>query len=197
MGERVQIGVEVDAEVWQRYREWVDSKHGKTRGVLGDEVENALRQQIGEEITPGIGRLEKRLARIENEIGAAATDGGAATDDDAAYTHAPSRLNIDEKPPANAATEKKVAYLAECILDQEVPETRSLTSIPRKSLTGVVKDEYGFRSDTAKRYVEQLVEHFDLREHPDNDMILVSQAKYDNLIEQRREQLRADAEEEQ
>ena len=140
MSDRVQIGVEVDREVWERYREWVNDKHGKTRGVLGDEVENALRKQIGEEITPGVARIESRLARIENEIGAAAADGGVDTVQSEEHTHAPSRLDTSEKPPANAATEKKVAYLAECVRNSEVPKGGELKMVPRDNLVSVVKD---------------------------------------------------------
>jgi hypothetical protein len=184
MSDRVQIGVEVDREVWERYREWVDSKHGKTRGVLGDEVENALRKQIGEEITPGVARIESRLARIESEIGATAADGSGATVESDEHTHAPSRLDTDKKPAANAATEKKVAYLAECVRNSEVPNGSELAMVPRDTLVSVVKDEYGFRSDTAKRYVESLIDHFDLKDHPHNDKILVSEDRHTEILRQ-------------
>lgn len=194
MSDRVQIGVEVDAEVWQRYREWVENKHGKTRGVLGDEVENALRQQIGEEITPGIARLEKRLARIETEVGATAADGGADTFEEGEHTHAPSRLDTTDKPPANSATEKKVAYLAECVLDEEVPHERELDMVPEEVLVETVKDEYGFRSDTAKRYVGELIDYFELVDHPCNDALLVSQSRHTQIIEEQREQAAQEAE---
>jgi hypothetical protein len=41
----------------------------------------------------------------------------------------------------------------------------------------VIKDEYGFRRDTATQYVSDLRDHFDLVAHPNNDVILVTRDK--------------------
>jgi len=65
--------------------------------------------------------------------------------------------------------------------------------VPRARIIEVVKDEYGFRSDTAQRYVDQLVEYFDLFEHPQNASVLVSKKKREELIEAEREQRAAEA----
>lgn len=178
---RVQIGVEVDAEVWQRFRQDVQDRHGKVRGVLGDEVETALRERLGEEMMPEIKQLRDQLSRIERSVGAAATDGGTDTSGGSSYTHAPSRLDVTEKPPAPAATEKKVAYLAQEINDDH---GGGFDEVHRSVLRDAVNDEYGFRRDTAKRYVERLIDHFDLYDHPMVDGLLVTQQRYQELYEE-------------
>lgn len=197
MSDRSKVGVRVDSALWERFRENVKERKGQTRGVLGDELENAIREYLRDDSTPTEKRMEKRLARIEKAVGAATPDGGTETLPEPSHTHAPSRISaaVEEKPSANAATEKKVAYLAECVLDAEVPNSRELVTVPREKLIDVVKDEYGFRSDTAKRYVERLVEYFDLREHPRADGILVSPDRYAELTEELREQERENASE--
>ena len=192
MSDRKKVGVRVDGSLWERFRQDVENRKGQTRGVLGDELENAIREYLHDESTPTERRIEKRIERIERAVGAAPTDGGLDTLDEPRHTHTPSRLQVDSKPSANAATEKKVAYLAECVLDKEVPNTREMTMVPRARIIEVVKDEYGFRSDTAQRYVDQLVEYFDLFEHPQNDSVLVSKEKRDELIEAEREQRAAE-----
>lgn len=190
MSERVQIGPAVNAKLWKRLREDVKARKGTVRGNLGTELDNAIRQYLRDGPTPAERKMLDRLERIEANLGTLPADGGADTSHPEPHTHAPT-----EKPAANAATEKKVAYLAECVLDREVPNTREITSIPRSVLVETVKDEYGFRSDTARRYVEELIDHFDLRDHPQADGVLVTAEREAELIEQQSEQAKADAEE--
>jgi hypothetical protein len=195
MSDRTQIGPTVDSHLWERFREDVRARHGQVRGVLGDELENAIREYLQDGPSPSEQEIIDRLARIERTVGTAGTDGGADTSNAGGHTHAPSRLDSPDKPAANAATDKKVAYLAECVLDEVVPSSRALEQVPRDTLVDVVKAEYGFRSDTARRYVDRLVEWFDLREHPSADGILVTEAQHADIIDREREQARDDADE--
>jgi len=194
MSDRTQIGPAVDADLWRRFREDVKARKGQVRGVLGDELETAIRQYLRDEPSPTEQRIDARLARLEDAIGVTSADGGTDTRDAAGHTHAPSRIDDarEEKPGANAATEKKVVYLAERVLEQEVPQSREIQQVARDRLREVVKDEYGFRRDTAKRYVAELVDHFDLHEHPYADGILVSESEYQEIVEQRREDIEAE-----
>jgi len=199
MSDRVQIGPNVDRDLWEQFRKDVQERKGQVRGVLGDELENALRQYLSEnnELTSDerYQRIEAKLGRIENHVGVATSDGGAALQTDETHTHAPSRVEAatESKPPANSATEKKVAYLAESLIDQEVPNTREIKSIPEAAIIDLVKDEYGFRPDTAKRYVDEVAEQLSLRDHPVADGILVSEDKREQLIAEQREQARDEA----
>lgn len=192
MPNRVQVGPKVDEELWERLREDVRERKGAVRGNLGDAIDNAIREYLRDEERPVDHRIEKRIARIEEAVGAAPTDGGTHTLPEREHTHTRTQTPT-EKPTSNTATEKKVAWLAKCVRDQHGEE---FLEIPRADLVEIVKDEYGFRSDTAKRYVGQLVDHFELVDHPQNDTILVTEDRREELIEQRRERLREDAEEE-
>jgi len=68
------------------------------------------------------------------------------------------------------------------LIQQEVPNTRELESVPADTVRELVVDAYGFRSDTAKRYVEMLKEEFGLVAHPHNDCVLVTEDKRESLI---------------
>lgn len=193
MSDRSKIGPRVDTDLWERFREDVRERKGQTRGVLGDELENAIRQYLGgaSELTDE--KLDARLQRIEAAVGAAATDGGDPREDAIEHTHAPSRLDVDERPAPNAATDKKVAYLAQYIREQ-YGQDGEIEELPQSVIVDAVKDEYGFRSDTAKRYVERLVEHFDMVEDPTADGVFVTPDRREEILERRRERIREETE---
>jgi len=184
MSDREKVGVRVDANLWQQFRQNVEDRHGYTRGVLGKEVDAALRQYLNEGAHPELQRANAKLTRIENALGVADADGGTDTLGAQSHTHAPAAPTVTDKPAANTATDKKVEYLAHCVLEKEVQGEDELRSVPRSSLIEVVKEEYGFRSDTAKRYVERLVEYFDLLTHPHNSDLYVTEAEKRELLEQ-------------
>ena len=199
MSDRVQVGPKVDAALWAEFREQVKRRHGQTRGSLGDELENAIRNYIhfgpDKSVPDQLAEMNARLQRVEGAVGTAEADGGADTVDAEPHTHAPSRVEgaIDEKPKPNAATDKKVRYLATQV--ERLNNGHEPDMIPRKKLREIVKDEYGFRRDTAKRYVEQLVDYFDLVDDPrEGYKPLVSRERREELLEQRREELEAEAE---
>jgi len=187
-GERTQIGPAIDAELWERFRQNVEARKGTVRGNLGTELENAIRQYIGDleaDVSPGdIQRIDNRLSRIEQSLGAADTDGGC-TLSTATDTHTPPS-KPPSKPSAKASTEEKVAYLAACVLDREVPNSRTLESVSDTVLREVVGEEYSFRDDTVERYVERLIDHFGLVEHPDTTTVYMTPAKREALLADRR-----------
>ena len=190
VSDTVQPGTEVDAALWKQFREEVKRRRGGTRGHLRNELENAIRGYIhGGDATPG--DIDERLQRIEAAVGAAPTDGGTHAPSEQEHTHT-REPTPDTKPPSNTATEKKVAWLAKCVRDEHAGDFQE---VARPKLVSVVKDEYGFRSDTAKRYVERLVDHFGLVDHPQNDTVLVTEDRREELIAQRREELREDVDE--
>lgn len=189
MSDEVQPGVRIDEALWNRFREDVERRHGSVRGHLRTELETAIREyvRVSDEATPA--QLDARLQRIEAAVGASPTDGGTDTLPTAEDTHTrePPATTIDEKPPSNVATEKKVAWLAKCVRDGLGDDFQE---VARSTLVETVKDEYGFRSDTAKRYVERLIDYFDLVDHPVADGVLVTPGRRDDLIEQRKDDLR-------
>jgi len=179
--EQVQPGGRVSKATYDRFREFVRRHHGSVRGNLGTELEKAMEDRMdasnnGDPIT----RIENDVATIKamlaGEDDGTEADGGevAPTPSEPEYTH----TRGDGKPAANAPTEKKLAYLITQIGDD-------CQMIPRKQLRERVKDEYGFRKDTAKRYVDRLVDHYDFVPHPDAKAdVLVSQERRRELLEE-------------
>jgi len=177
-----QPGVEIDADVWERFRQEVADRRGGVRGHLRTEVENALLDYIhGGDTTPN--EINQRLQRIEAAVGAAEADGGTDTFDGGSHTHTPAENIPDEKPSANAATEKKIRYLAASLRERTTGDRDGdLISLTKSDIRDVVKDEYGFRSDTAQRYVTQLRDHLELVEHPNNDVVLITPERREELL---------------
>lgn len=188
MPNREQIGPKVDSDLWKRFRENVKRRKGQTRGTVGTELENAIRQYLDGDPDAPSEQVNARLARIEQELGIGATDGGGTTVSTPEHTHTPT-----ERPAPNTAQEKKEKWLAKCLTDYvgagweqcHIDEIRE-----------VVKSEYSFRADVAKRYVEQLKEHFELTEHPTIEGLYVKPERKEELLQQKREELRQEASEE-
>jgi len=195
MSGKRQVGLRVDAELYEQFKADVKDRRGRWQGVGGEELENALREYIIGPPTASAADapdgIEQRLARIEEAVGIEATDGGTDTFNDGSHTHTPTPAP-EERPDPQAATERKVRWLAECVLDEEVPNSRSIDSISTKALREVVKDEYGFRADTAKRYVDELIDHFDLVEHPTADGIYATEDYCQHIMERKREDAKDD-----
>ena len=73
--DKTQIGARVDDDLWARFKQYVESKHGRTRGVLSKEVEDALDAYIsGQYPTDRLSRIENDVATIKASI--AEADGG-------------------------------------------------------------------------------------------------------------------------
>jgi hypothetical protein len=196
VSDQTQIGPSVDAELWEEFRENVRDRHGRVRGVLGKELETALRQHLSDDATPTERRLEARLMRIEDALDISSADGGSPVSD-TENTHtqtptpeqAPSEDSRVEKPDPKAPRDNKVRYLAQCVVDDHCDTADGdINTIPRKSLVKIVRDEYGFRKDTAVGYVDELIEHFDLVEKPgsgesENGLTLyVSPSRRDEIL---------------
>ena len=191
VADEVQPGTRIDAAVWDRFRENVRDRKGQVRGHLRTELERAIQQYCDDNTDPELSRIEAKVDHLAAELG---TDvSGVAPDSSGGKTH--TRAPPDERPPPNAPTGEKVRWLAECVLERESATDREFREVSRNALREVVKAEYGFRRDTAKRYVAELVDHFGLVEHPNaGSAVLVTESRYEEIIEQRREQARAESE---
>ena len=175
MTDGVQPGTKIEEETWQRFREEVERRRGGVRGHLKTELERALHGYIqGGDTTPS--QIDARLQRIEAAVGVAPSDGGTDVRSAETHTRAP-----DEKPDHHAPRDKKVAYLAQQLRDDMngIPE-----ELPKERLREIVKEEYGFRSDTSKGYVDELRESLGLVDHPTVDHLLATPDRRDEIIEQ-------------
>jgi hypothetical protein len=61
---------------------------------------------------------------------------------------------------------------------------KSFSEVSKDALRETVKSEYGFRSDTAKRYVDELRDHFGLVDHPTAPPVLVTPDRREELLQQ-------------
>lgn len=193
VSDSVQPGTEIDAELWRRFREEVAERRGGVRGHLRAELEAAIRGYIdGGDATPA--QLNRRLSRIEAAVGVEATDGGTDTVEPTECTHTPDpALDApDSRPHPQSASEKKVAWLAKRVNDAESGGAGKAKVIHEDTLESVVKDEYAFTSDTVARYVDEVIAHLELTEHPTADPLWVTEDKHEELIEARREQQRSE-----
>jgi hypothetical protein len=179
MTDRVQPGTEIDEEVWKEFREEVARRRGGTRGHIRNELENALRaySQAGD-ATPG--QIDARLQRIEAAVGVAPTDGGStASEAQDTHTDDSETERLDERPRAKASRSKTIQWLVQCVNDWDSARDDEL---PRERVISLVKDEYEFRSDTAKMYVERVIDHFDMVEHPTaGKSIMVTKERRDEI----------------
>jgi hypothetical protein len=186
MSDRTQIGPDVDADLWDRFREDVEERYGKIRGVLGKELDTALRQHLGEDTRPAERRIEQRLIRIEDALETSKPDGGATVSEDIdTHTHRADAGRIESKPDPKAPREDKTRYLAQCVVDHLSDD---FEQCPRCVLVNLVRDEYGFRRDTAEGYVSELIDWFDLVDHPQQDNfpndMLVTRERFEELLAQ-------------
>jgi hypothetical protein len=185
MPERVQPGATIPKSLWAKFREDVKRRRGKVRGVLGDELETALRNHLDEQDrrveASDIQRLDARLQRIEDAVETAHADGGGTVSTESTHAHATVEP-ATERPAPNADTGRKRRWLAEQILhkygtaDGDLPD-----ELPKAAIRDTIKTEYGFRSDTAKRYYEELVDHLGLVQHPTAGPLLVTPDHYETL----------------
>ena len=133
----------IDADLYRRFKKYVEDKHGQTRGVLREELESALRNHLNAE------NPRDPLARIENDVATikaqlAESDGGevvpepcgppSTTNDDAhTHTDTTSRAARDDdeaddagdtadevtKPGAKATKARKVEYVFESLANPD------------------------------------------------------------------------------
>jgi len=192
----VQPGTEVDAELWQRFRDAVEQRRGGVRGHLRTELESALRGYIdGEEVAPA--EVNRRLARIEAAVGVEATDGGTDTSEPTKCTHTPDQAldAPDERPHPQSASEKKVAWLAQQVHDRETDGQSKLIMTHESVIREVVSDAYSFTAETAQRYETEVADRLGLVDHPSNEELYVTEEKREELIKKKREQTRQEAHE--
>jgi len=168
----------IDKAEYLAFKEWVQDVHGKTRGHLSTEIENALREyRQPDNAAEPLTRIEQDIATIKAQLVDAEGDGGvvataAAPSCEPTHTHTP-----DVQPAANAPRSKKVAYLIEQKYD------RTGGSIRAKTIKNDVKQLYGFDERTAPKYVQPVIDALEAKRHPNNSDILVWGEVEDKLRE--------------
>lgn len=139
MGSKKKIGVRVDEDVYERFVSFVEDTHGRTHGVIGNELERALRQYMestegGDPVTrieddvasinASVADLVQRIDRIERKAEGVEADGrGGTLSNTASHTHTPTAEperattpvvdedDTDDVPNAKAPKSEKAAYV--------------------------------------------------------------------------------------
>lgn len=192
MSDEVQPGTKIDADVWEQFREEVRERHGVVRGHLKTELENALRQYSGDAVSPDA-NVDRRLARIEAELGVGATDGGTQTSESAEDTHTPTDLP-EEKPHPNTSAKKKIKWIAAEYRRVYGQDNLTLHKVVHGNLKELIDDAYGFADDerTAK-YISDVVDHLGMAQHPKWDHKYIPEERREEILAEQEEKRRKEA----
>jgi len=153
----------IDENEYEQFRSFVADVHGRVRGHLATELENALRE-YRESYYGGdrLKRIEDDIATIKSNIADAEADGGAT-----AQTPSESdstRPRDSRKPAANQPREKKVEYLTSRYVEKR-NHNKHEGNVSRGSVASVVSEEYGFSDDLHDEYTDEvfdrIINHFD------------------------------------
>lgn len=108
MVEREKLGYRVDARRKEEFKQFVEEKHGRTRGLLGRELEKAMLAWMDRESRQDqLDRIEEDLATLKARVAEAESDGGTVapplpeSEPDRARAAAPD--GPDEDPGARTA----------------------------------------------------------------------------------------------
>jgi len=182
---------EISKEEYIKFKQFVQDTHGKTRGHLSTEIENALREyrKVDSE-KDRLARIEDDIATIKANVARAEADGGSvAHSPEGDNTHARAE-NTNKKPNPNAPRSEKVAWLTSEIYD---PQSGSTTS---EEIKERVKNEFGFGDRTAEKYVESVIDSLGAKVHPNNTDVLVWGDQIEKVKEAVQEQAEKEASEE-
>jgi len=182
----------IDAEEYERFRQFVRDVHGTVRGNLATELENALRQYrtsyYGED---RLLKIEEDIATMKQMIADAEADGGSTEAAVADPAPTPSegestRPRRTERPAPNQPRQSKINYLiGELVADTEATRDAGLTTRPQ--IRALIESEYNFADDTTTSYVETIVERLDAKPHPEKPHVVAWGERYDEMIDALRE----------
>jgi len=182
----------IDAEEYERFRQFVRDVHGTVRGNLATELENALRQYrtsyYGED---RLLKIEEDIATMKQMIADAEADGGSIPSGVSDPSPTPSegestRPRRTERPAPNQPRQSKIDYLiGELVADTEATRDAGLTTRPQ--IRALIESEYNFADDTTTSYVETIAERLDAKPHPEKPHVVAWGERYDEMIDALRE----------
>lgn len=158
----------IDRAEYEAFRAFVKETHGKVRGNLKRELENALREyRQPEDTTDQLTRIENDLATLKAQVADAESDGGtvATTTDTTPSDPETTRPRNSGKPAANQPRHEKVAYLVGRLCDVESTK-RDSGETTREAIREVIQTEYNFADGTAADYTDDILNALDAEENP-------------------------------
>jgi hypothetical protein len=182
------VGATVDKQIYDRFVTYVEEKHAKKRGVLGMELERAMRRHMDRpEDEDVLTKISEDLGEIKEAVGAHG-DGGKATARVESRTHTQTEQDAytyedpggeerdaPTKPGAKAATQDKVSYLLETFVSKNGDGTEGEFILP-DDVDAHISENYDFGDRTVRKYRDKLIERlkkeYVVGKHPQNDKIV-------------------------
>jgi len=171
-GETIQP-TRIDKQEYEAFKRFVRDVHGKTRGHLSTEIENALREyRKGANGTDPLTRIEDDIATIKASLTEA--DGGSVApptpSDGHTHAHADDTTtdsDVQAKPSANAPRQEKVRYLIDLKYD------RKGGSLLVDTIIEDVQSEFHFEERTAEKFIQPVINELGAKRHPNNRQMVV------------------------
>jgi len=154
----------IDRQEYEAFRQFVKDAHGKVRGNLARELENALREyRTPDNTTDQLTRIEDDIATLKAQLADAESDGGttAPTPSEDETT----RPRGSDKPAPNQPRSEKIQYLTRQLF-ADSPRDADGGQIPPADIRELVQSEYNFASGTAEEYADAIVSRLDAEPHP-------------------------------
>jgi hypothetical protein len=175
--DRKQIGPRLDSVLWDEFVDWVEERHGSVRGVLGEELEIAIRQRMDtddrEVEAADIHRIDARLERIEQAVDVAQSDGGVDSRSGDPHTHTKC-ADPHEKPHAKAPRENKIRWLASRVYEEyDCDAGTPPRMLPKSEIVDLVVEKYSFGSEVCEEHVDGVIDYLGYIEHRELDNMLV------------------------
>jgi len=186
MGNNTTQPTPIDADEYERFKQFVQNTHGQVRGNLKRELENALRDYR----TAGNG--EDQLTRIENDVATlkalmaeGEADGGEVvpTPSDGDST----RARSTDKPAPNQPRKDKVEYLLSEVLSFNSALTQESGQIAPKDVRQIVESNYNFADERIEEYVNLILSELDAEPHPRHGKTYLWGEDYQNAVDELRE----------
>jgi len=150
MGSRKKIGVEVDEDLWERFKNYVQDVHGRTRGVTAAELEKAIENHIsGQYPTDKIHVIENDVATTKALVAdlreqLVESDGGEIAIPDP----------VDDPAPTPSTDD------GACVYSDDAPSVKATRRTKVDHVFGVLCREYGVEDTGFVVDYDTLREHF-------------------------------------
>lgn len=149
MGERESFHVKVDAEVADRFRDFVHERKGKIRGELGREVERAMREYMDNDryarIERGQEETQEKLDRVLRTLGEL----------DSTHTHK------GDVSPTTVAEKRDI--IGAKLRERDAPV------MPERDVVAAIEDVAGGDDRTVSKYMDSLRRAGQAFDHPSSD----------------------------
>jgi len=178
MGKDVKQPTPIDEDEYERFKQFVEEVHGRTRGHLATELENALRHyREGYYGGNQLQRIEEDMAAIKTMMAEESADGCGtpvtASNDESAHAR---NTDTKTKPAPNQPRGEKIEWLVQDVIDKN-NITKNNGQISRGSCKRLVEDNYSFSDDCMSGYVDdvvgEIVNMFDAEQHPETSELFL------------------------